>query len=200
MPPRTRYTRENLLNAALELVRRDGMDALNARSLAHEMGCSTQPLFREFASMTEIREEVFKRAFEVYVGYINESMTWNMPKYKSTGMAYILFARREPELFKLIFMHVRPDGSRGNMDDDPTMNYVAETIMRATGFTREQALSFHLRSWIFAHGLATLLVTDYVEFTDEQISALLSDQFNALKLFYTRDMEARDNGDKLTTI
>ena len=89
MPPRTRYTRDDLLSAALALVRRDGMDALNARSLAHELGCSTQPLFREFDSMAEIKQEVYKRAFDVYSGYINESMSWDMPKYKSTGMAYI---------------------------------------------------------------------------------------------------------------
>ena len=190
MPPRTRYTRDDLLSAALALVRRDGMDALNARALAHELGCSTQPLFREFASMAEIKQEVYKRAFDVYSGYINESMSWDMPKYKSTGMAYIRFARGEPELFKLIFMHVRPDGRRGDMKDDPNMNYVAETIMRATGFTREQALSFHLRSWIFAHGLATLLVTDYVDLSDEEISLLLSDQFNALKMLYESRAES----------
>ena len=164
--------------------------ALNARALAHELGCSTQPLFREFASMAEIKQEVYKRAFDVYSGYINESMSWDMPKYKSTGMAYIRFARGEPELFKLIFMHVRPDGRRGDMRDDPNMNYVAETIMRATGFTREQALSFHLRSWIFAHGLATLLVTDYVDLSDEEISLLLSDQFNALKMLYESRAES----------
>ena len=87
-------------------------------------------------------------------------------------------------------MHVRPDGRRGDMKDDPNMNYVAETIMRATGFTREQALSFHLRSWIFAHGLATLLVTDYVDLSDEEISLLLSDQFNALKMLYESRTES----------
>ena len=70
------------------------------------------------------------------------------------------------------------------------MNYVAETIMRATGFSREQALSFHLRSWIFAHGLATLLVTDYVDLSDEEISLLLSDQFNALKMLYESRAES----------
>lgn len=197
MPPSIRYRREDVISAALNVVRRDGMDGLNARALARELGCSTQPLFREFASMAEIRQEVRRSAFDLYSDYIRKSASADRPRYKSAGMAYILFARDEPELFKVAFMCDRSGGEPVDMRDDPNMPYVLDTIMSATGFTREQAASFHLRSWIYAHGLATMLATRYVNFTDEQLEALLSDHFLAMKLLYQGRIDAGEPCDTL---
>ena len=178
MPPRTRYTRDDLLSAALALVRRDGMDALNARSLAHELGCSTQPLFREFDSMAEIKQEVYKRAFDVYSGYINESMSWDMPKYKSTGMAYIRFARDEPELFKLLFMRDRV--SEGQYSDQTNFDLVFNIIKKETPLDDETALRFFERTWLFIHGLAVCIATKYIPCQDERyLISMVKEAYNA---------------------
>ena len=71
MPPKVKITKENIVNAALNIVRKDGAAALNARSLAAAIGCSTQPLFSNFSSMEELDAEVIKTAYELYIGFIN---------------------------------------------------------------------------------------------------------------------------------
>ena len=51
MPPTVRFTRDAVLHAACQLMRREGMEALNARAIAKELGGSTQPIFRLFTNM-----------------------------------------------------------------------------------------------------------------------------------------------------
>ena len=61
MPPAIRYDRQQILEAALALVREEGAEALNARAVAKRLGCSTQPIFRAFANMDELKLAWSKR-------------------------------------------------------------------------------------------------------------------------------------------
>ena len=51
MAPKNKFTREEMVNAALQVVRGKGIDALTAKALAEELGTSTQPVFTCFATM-----------------------------------------------------------------------------------------------------------------------------------------------------
>ena len=107
MPPKIRFGREDIVSAALEIVRREGIEGVNARTVAAELGCSTQPLFREFETMEQIKEETARLAMDMYARCVAEGAEREPISYKGTGMAYIDFARREPQLFKLLFMSNR---------------------------------------------------------------------------------------------
>ena len=48
MPPRAKYTREEITEIALGIVTENGAEMLNARSLAEAMGTSTRPIFTAF--------------------------------------------------------------------------------------------------------------------------------------------------------
>ena len=110
MPPKIKITREDILTAALCLVRRNGAEALNARAIANAIGCSTQPVFSNFPTMAELRGSVIQEANNLYRGYTEEKMrTSGYPPYKASGMAYIQFAKDERELFKLLFMRDRSE-------------------------------------------------------------------------------------------
>ena len=109
-----RITRERLAAAALELVRQGGPEALNARALARALGCSTQPIFRNFASMEALRDAVLDRAHGLYRTGLEARMVQSpYPPYKAAGMAYIAFAREEPQLFRLLFMRSRSGAEEG---------------------------------------------------------------------------------------
>lgn len=177
MPPRIRFTKEDIIEAALELVRREGEGAINARAIAAQLGCSTQPLFREYSSMDDIRRDVFGRAWEKYGEYIKRISAAADRTYKGTGMAYIKFAMDEPELFRMIFMCDRRGTDPGQ---DPTIDYVLESLMSAAEFTRDEAIRFHRHMWIYVHGLAVMQATHFVDMDESDISEMLGEEYLAM--------------------
>ena len=181
MPPAIRFSKEQIVEAAVALVQEEGAAALNARAVARRLGCSTQPLFREFETMAQLKTAVIERAEEVYDRYIEASKQDAVAPYKATGLAYIRFAREQGELFKLLFMRDRRGEVISKEMQDHNMDYILDRIMDVTGYTREQALTFHLIMWIYVHGLAAMVATHYQDFTDEELHRLLSGQFEAVK-------------------
>ena len=117
MPPKCRFTREEIIQAALDLTAEKGVGALTARGLAQRLGSSAKPIFGLFANMEEVQQEVVKAANLRYQEYLWQDMSaGRYPPYKASGMAYIRFAREQKELFKLLFMrgpHPRRKGRRG---------------------------------------------------------------------------------------
>ena len=108
MPPKVKVTRQDIINAAADIVRSSGAEAINARTVAAALNCSTQPVFSNFATMDELRLAVVKRADEMCNEYIQREIdSGKYPAYKASGMAYIRFAKEEKELFKLLYMRIR---------------------------------------------------------------------------------------------
>ena len=179
MPPNTLFKKEEILAAALKLVRENGEKALTARALAAELGCSVKPIFGLFRNMEELHAGVIEKAEEVYASYIQEEMrSGKYPPYKSTGMAYIRFAREEKELFRLLFMRNRR--SENNIEEKID-DRILDLVCAATGLGKEAAYLFHLETWVYVHGIATMLATGYLEWDDDFASNSLSDCFFGLK-------------------
>ena len=179
MPPRIQYTKEQIVEAAIAVIRENGPDAFNARAVAQRLGCSTQPLFREFETMEALKGAVLRHANAIYNDYVAKAAARAEKPYKAAGTAYIRFAEEERELFKLLFMRDRKDESTENEDEniDSYLQMLTETL----GIKRETAYDFHIRMWIYTHGMAVMTATGYLHFTDEQVSELLSEEFIALK-------------------
>ena len=113
MPPKVKITKDEILKAALGIVRKGGALALNARALADALGCSTQPVFSNYPGMDELRADVDRAAYELYREYLSSgAKRSDVPKYKAFGLAYIEFAKEEPELFRLLFMCDRSGGKK----------------------------------------------------------------------------------------
>ena len=108
MPPKFKFTREQIITAALDVTRKNGIAGLTARGLAAELGSSSKPIFGLFQNMEEVQNEVLSAAYMLYHSYIQKGMTdGKYPPYKASGIAYIQFAKEEKELFKLLFMRDR---------------------------------------------------------------------------------------------
>lgn len=180
MPPKVKFSREEIIAAALDIVREGGMTALTARSLAARLGSSAKPVFGLFENMQEVQKEVMLAANAEYQEFLYAEMMRGIYKpYKATGMAYIAFARKEKELFKLLFMRDRSD-EQGDTRDESVASIIA-LISRNTGLSEEEARLFHLEMWIFVHGIATMIVTNYLDWEEEHISRALTDAYEGLR-------------------
>lgn len=185
MPRKIQFTREEIIRAGMELARERGMDAVNARAVAQRLGASTQPLFREFASMEEIRGAVEQEAWALYGTYVHQKPeSMRDTPYLATGFQYIRFAREEPELFRLLFMCDRERQGRIKDPDDENYEFVIGVAMEKTGYSYELAKRLHGAIWIYAHGLAVMLATRYFAFTDAELLASLKEEYEALRLYY----------------
>lgn len=180
MPPKCRFTREEIIQAALDLTAEKGVGALTARGLAQRLGSSAKPIFGLFASMEEVQQEVVKAANLRYQEYLRQDMSaGRYPPYKASGMAYIRFAREQKELFKLLFMRDRTHEEKAAGDE---LEALLGLIQKNMGLSRDDAYCFHLEMWIYVHGIATMIATAYLEWDMDFISAALTDAYQGLRL------------------
>ena len=194
MPPKNRFTREEILDAALELVRAQGIDALSARSLAEALGSSPKPIFGYFSGMEELRRAVLCAANECYQRFLHEKMAeGRFPPDKASGMAYILFAREERELFKLLFMRDRSREREEDKPNDGELEELLALVSKNVGISREEAFFFHMEQWVYVHGIASMIATSYLDWDMEFVSRALSDCYLGLKYRYTAG-KTEENG------
>ena len=189
MPPKFKFTRDEITNAALNVTRKNGISGLTARALAAELGCSVKPIFGLFKNMEEVGQEVFIASDLLYQNYLREDMAKEKyPPYKASGMAYIRFAKEERELFKLLFMR---DRSREKIEENKEeIRPLMQLIQQNLGISEDEAYLFHLEMWLYVHGIATMIATSYLDWDDEFISRVLTDAYMGLKYRYT---EGKDN-------
>ncbi len=185
MPPKIKVSRQEVIYAALSIVREEGIAALNARSLAKRIGCSTQPIFSNFSNMDDVQTAVISAANALYESFLSEDMAkGEYPPYKASGMAYIRFAKEEKELFKLLFMRDR----RGETiaEDREAIRPLLNIIMKNLGISEDEACMLHMELWIFVHGIASMVATDYLEWDIQFIIRALSDAYIGLRHKYEK--------------
>ncbi len=183
MPPKVKVTKEDIINKAVEIVRSEGAQAINARGIANALDCSTQPIFSNFATMDELREALLIKAYELYREYIDREVESRVyPPYKASGMAYIRFAKEETELFKLLYMR---DRSCESISEKSGIDKDMETLVQSnTGLAEDEAKLFHLEMWAYVHGIATMFATGFAGLDWELVSRMLSDSYLGLKKQY----------------
>lgn len=183
MPPKVKTTKEDIINAAIDIVRKNGAEVLNARTIAALLRCSTQPIFSNFATMDELRLAVVEAADILCGEYIQKEVeNGKFPVYKASGMAYIRFAKEEKELFKLLYMRDRsnePPHKESGINDK--MNAIVQTN---TGLSEKEAGLFHLEMWAYVHGIAAMFATGFFNLEWELVSKMLTDSYQGLRKQY----------------
>jgi len=191
MARKTTFTRKDITDAAVELIRESGHESVNARGLAAKLGCSTQPIFSNFKGMDDVLDAALKATLDIYNSFTAESIRSGLyePVYKAYGRAYIRFAFEEKNLFRLLFMRDRSN------DSDPveqsTFYDVLPLIMKATGMDMETAAMFHFEMWAVVHGIAVMAATSYLKPDMDVVSETLTDVYQGL-VYRFRTKEGSD--------
>ncbi len=184
------FTKQQIIEAALNVTREKGFSAVTARAVGAELGTSYRPICGYFEDMAQLKQSVIVAADELYRSYLKEDMaSGKYPPYKASGMAYIRFAREEKELFKLLFMRDRTNEEKNKVASEAEM--LSELILKQVGgITKSQAALFYLEMWTYVHGVAVMLATDFYDWGEELISKTLTDMYIGLKNKYERENES----------
>lgn len=183
LPTTTKITKEMILNTAFEIAREKGFENISNRELAKKMNCSIRPIYYQFKNVEELNKELYKKIERYFYEFLIDNMIKDVPLYKQIGINYIKFAIAENNLFKFLFMtETKDEPSAFITTDEKGFEEVVKAIKISTKLSDKDIKSFHIKMWIFAHGIATLSATKSVKFTDEQIQDLLSQEFQALML------------------
>ncbi|MBR0081896.1 MAG: TetR/AcrR family transcriptional regulator [Clostridia bacterium] len=172
MPPRVKFQKEEIVNAALETVRAKGPESLTAREVAAALGGSTRPIFTWFDSMESLKGEVRALAAERYRGYLERGLRESVP-FRGVWRQYLRFAKEEPSLYKLLFL-TRPTGASGGAVEALrfSQELARESVMRIYRMDAYTADCFFRDLWLAAFSFATMIVTDECPYTEEEILAI----------------------------
>ena len=186
MPPKVKVTKEEIVNAAVSIVQNSGAEELNARTVAAALGCSTQPVFSNFATMEQLRLAVVEKGDMLFREYAQREIEGGKyPSYKANGMAYIRFAKEEKELFKLLYMRDRSGESIPESNE--LTNQMEEIVHKNTGLSGMDAKLFHLEMWAYVHGIATMFATGFLNLDWELVSKMLTDSYQGLRKQYAME-------------
>ena len=175
MPPSVKFTKDEIVEAALRLTRAGGIGSLTARSLAAELGASTRPMFTHFETVDELKHEVHEAAKGVYRAYIERGLAEPVP-FLGVGQNTIRFAREEPELFRLLFLQ-KPQGADGGAIEalEFSQNLVRDSIMGIYKMGAYEADCYYRDLWLVAFSFCTMIAAGECPYTDEQMSAVFTE-------------------------
>lgn len=177
MPPKSKITREMILEAAYAIAREQGADQINARSISQRLGCSTQPVLYHFATMEEIRKEVYKIADAAH-GAVLMQIPEGIDPMIAMGLNYIRFAYEEKYLFRMLFQSDSFSGQNlAQMLDAPELLPMLEIFQREAELSMEQVKFVFKAMNMLVHGYASLLANNNMEYNEEEIVPMLEVSF-----------------------
>lgn len=192
MPPKAKYTREEIVQIALELVSVKGIEALNARNLGAALGTSTRPVFTAFRNMKELTDEVKDAAMRKFDEYTKNEPNPDTPDFKNIGMQMILFATEQPKLFQLLYMteneqSVSFDKLHLRLGD--TSKKCIDFVMRDYGLTNDEAMLLFRNMWIYTYGVGVLIASKVCRYDEAEVSDMLSVQFRSIMTMIKADVD-----------
>ena len=189
MPPKPKFTKDEIVQAALEVVSQEGVEALTAKELGDALGSSARPIFTVFRSMKEVQDEVRAAAMRRFERFAAQTLP-DMPLFKQVGMQMVLFGAKEPKLYQLLFM--QENHNAASFDDvfgalGPTAETCIQSLRNAHGLTEAESRLLFETVWIYTFGIGALCATGTCRFSEQRLGEMLSTEFQAMLLFVKPD-------------
>ena len=185
MPPVRKITKEDIIKKSLSIVNEEGLTSLNARRLAKELMCSTQPIFSQFKNMEELNSAVVDEIYHIFDKYMLKE-NYNHLVYKDIGLNYIHFAKEYPNYFKILFQSDKKLKARSFVELTGPSKRIFETIQKQVHEVlnnRKEVIKFHIKMWFYVNGIANLVSNNTCEFTDIDLDNFLKEQYLSMLLY-----------------
>lgn len=174
-------TIQNILDAAFEMTREEGYEAVTARKLAAKAGCSTQPIFRVYKNMEELGADLFENAVAYFEDFYSKSPKGGEAPFVDLGMTYIKFAEKEKNLFKLLFLQTDRHSKSFYEIVNGKGSYVMKEIAKAKEDGCKDPSAMFVRMWILIHGAACMTITGDYDVSEEETILMLKGTYEAFK-------------------
>jgi DNA-binding transcriptional regulator YbjK len=192
MPPKTRFTKDAVVNAAFKIVRKNGMEALSAQSIARELKSSIAPIYTQTKSMNKLKEEVVHKIFRLFVNY--QTKTWTEETYLNLGLGYVFFALKEKHFFSCINDKRYKKTYQKYAAD--FYKHQLEKLNSSPVFSalpKKQRHRIMMKGIILSHGIAALIVNSNLDYFNKMkndkkevrnlLVSLLSEELKNVKQF-----------------
>ena len=168
-------TKQMIIDGAFDLLRKEGIEAVTARKLAAHIGCSTQPLFRVYENMEELLAELFELARKEYENFCNESGNSYSTPFVALGMNYINFAKKEQNIFKLLFLSSDNNHTLYELINGNENAFVMKEVKKIPNLDMDKLETIFTKVFIFMHGMAGLTITGEFDLDDAQTESMLKE-------------------------
>ena len=174
MPPKVKFTKDEIVNAAVNVARVKGAAAVTTRDIAAELNVSTRPIFTYFSTMDEVRAEIRRAAEAIYQQYAREGLEMPIP-FLGVGTQHIRFAREEPELYKLLFMTPPVSENGGAMAAMRHLQALVRPSLQSIYHMDAATADVYFRDmWLVVHSLAALIVIGDCPYSDKELGGILT--------------------------
>lgn len=181
MPP-VRIKKEDIIKGTIKFIKENGIENLSARTLARSIKCSTQPLFKQFKNMDDLKEQVFNDVNKIHKSMIDKGKEKHDIPFIGIGLAYIEFAKKEPNLFRFLFLsnNTKCNNILDMVDSVEGQEYI-DLITQTTGIPTELSKQLYVNIWLIIHGIACMISTDKNAISEGECETILVDAFKGYR-------------------
>ena len=189
MPPKSRITRNMIIDAAIKVVKQNGFENINARTVSQQLHCSTQPVMYHFATIDSLKRAAYKQADHLHSEYM-VTIPPEQDPILGIGLNYIRFAVEEPQLFRFLFQSgYAEENSLLEMIDSEELIPVLAAMQEGSGLDREKTKEVFLTVALFAHGYASIIANNALAYDEKLIAQHLERAWNGAFLAATQEEE-----------
>lgn len=169
MPPKPKFSEEKIVKTAYKIIKKEGLNSLTARKLAEKLESSARPIFTVFRNMDEVKEKVREKILKEFLKYLSDSGNTD---FKEMAVKTVLYAKTEPELFKLLFMWENSetvlDKSVCNLKG--VKEIYKNAIIEQYNASDSEADNVFNQAWIHIFGMATLIIGNVLPLSEADIT------------------------------
>ena len=157
-------TRENIVAAARRQVEAHGFETVSLRAVARALEVTAPALYDHVDSKSDLLALIAAEGFEEMVaGFSTMDASGPRERLRARAVAYVAFAAKHPELFRLMFMY-RPVEVEIDVDNELDaatrafeMNFddISEAIKKGELRDRD-VVELSMMLWSAVHGVATV--------------------------------------------
>ena len=182
MPPKTRITKDMITDAAIEVVRTQGFESINARTVSERLHSSTQPVMYHFSTIDEMKRAAYAQADRLHSEYMMAVLPEHDP-ILGIGLNYIRFAVEEPQLFRFLFQSgYAEENSLLEMIDSEELVPILAAMQEGAGLSMEKTKQVFLTVALFAHGYASIIANNGLEYDEKTVAEHLERAWNGALL------------------
>jgi len=174
-------TRDYIVNTAFQMLKQEGIENVTARKLAAKANCSTQPIFREYANMDVLYQELFRMSCSYFAFYYERFPKEQTDPFINLAYAYIHFAQEEKNLFRFLFLTEKSYGKSTYEILNGEKGIVVSEFEKAKRDGCRNAGDLFTKMWIFVHGAACMAITGDYDLSDLETVKLLVDVYKAFR-------------------